>query len=227
MNNFLSLLTTAAVFGALFMTPTTAFAAENKTTNQTKKTAQTKTSNVKAAEKRVEVKSGDSLSLIAEQNETTAPRIYAANAEINDPNLIYPGQKLKIPSASEKLPDRPYPIVEVPIVESEPEYTSSQPEAAPAQTARPIAQAPVVSNGSVWDQLAHCESTSNWSINTGNGFYGGLQFTSQTWLGFGGGQYAPRADLATREQQIAIAERVLAVQGWGAWPACTSKLGLR
>ena len=78
-----------------------------------------------------------------------------------------------------------------------------------------------------WDGVAQCESGGNWAINTGNGFYGGLQFTQQTWAGFGGTQYAPRADLATREQQIAVAEKVQAAQGWGAWPACTSKLGLR
>ncbi|QNG17870.1 DUF348 domain-containing protein [Rhodococcus triatomae] len=87
--------------------------------------------------------------------------------------------------------------------------------------------APASSRGSTWDALAQCEATGNWSINTGNGFYGGLQFTQQTWAGFGGTQYAPRADLATREQQIAVAEKVQATQGWGAWPSCTSKLGLR
>ncbi|ADK28473.1 resuscitation-promoting factor [Corynebacterium pseudotuberculosis] len=89
------------------------------------------------------------------------------------------------------------------------------------------ASAPAVADGSVWDQLAQCESTGNWAINTGNGFSGGLQFTDSTWAGFGGTAYAPRAHLATREQQIAIAQKVQASQGWGAWPACTSKLGLR
>ncbi|CAB0791890.1 hypothetical protein FRC0206_00875 [Corynebacterium diphtheriae] len=89
------------------------------------------------------------------------------------------------------------------------------------------ASAAAVASGSVWDQLAHCESGGNWSINTGNGFTGGLQFVDSTWLGLGGGVYAPQAYLATREQQIAIAEKVLAAQGWGAWPACTAKLGLR
>lgn len=87
--------------------------------------------------------------------------------------------------------------------------------------------APSVAGGSVWDMLAQCESTGNWAINTGNGFFGGLQFTPSTWLGFGGGEYAPSAHLATREQQIAIAQKVQAVQGWGAWPACTAKLGIR
>ena len=89
------------------------------------------------------------------------------------------------------------------------------------------AAAPAVANGSVWDSLAQCESTGNWAINTGNGFSGGLQFTPSTWAGFGGTAYAPEAWQATREQQIAVAEKVQAAQGWGAWPACTSKLGLR
>ncbi|WP_342319260.1 resuscitation-promoting factor Rpf1 domain-containing protein [Corynebacterium mayonis] len=78
-----------------------------------------------------------------------------------------------------------------------------------------------------WDRLAQCEAGGNWSINTGNGYYGGLQFSRSTWLAYGGGQYAPTADKATREQQIAIAERTLAGQGWGAWPSCSARLGLR
>ncbi|HET8994129.1 MAG TPA: transglycosylase family protein [Rhodococcus sp. (in: high G+C Gram-positive bacteria)] len=86
---------------------------------------------------------------------------------------------------------------------------------------------PASGRASTWDALAQCEATGNWAINTGNGFYGGLQFTQQTWAGFGGTEYAPRADMATREQQIAVAEKVQAAQGWGAWPSCTSKLGLR
>ena len=76
-----------------------------------------------------------------------------------------------------------------------------------------------------WDRLAQCESSGNWSINTGNGYYGGVQFYQPTWVGYGGQQYAARADLATREEQLAIAEKVLGSQGWGAWPACTRKLG--
>lgn len=89
------------------------------------------------------------------------------------------------------------------------------------------AAAPAVANGSVWDSIAQCESTGNWSINTGNGFSGGLQFAPSTWAGFGGTEYAPQAWQATREQQIAVAQKVQAAQGWGAWPACTAKLGLR
>ena len=78
-----------------------------------------------------------------------------------------------------------------------------------------------------WDEVAACESGGDWSINTGNGYYGGIQFNSRTWKAYGGDKYAPRADLATSEQQIDIAKKVQANQGWGAWPACTSKLGIR
>ncbi|OFK69165.1 MULTISPECIES: resuscitation-promoting factor Rpf1 domain-containing protein [unclassified Corynebacterium] len=77
-----------------------------------------------------------------------------------------------------------------------------------------------------WDRLAQCESGGNWAINTGNGYHGGLQFNAQTWQAYGGGEFAPTANLATREQQIAVAERTLAQQGWGAWPACSASLGL-
>lgn len=92
----------------------------------------------------------------------------------------------------------------------------------------PQPSAGVFSSGStVWDQLAKCEAGGNWAINTGNGFYGGLQFTTSTWLGYGGGVYAPNAHQATREQQIEIAIKTQASQGWGAWPACTKKMGLR
>jgi len=80
--------------------------------------------------------------------------------------------------------------------------------------------------GSVWDRVAACESGGNWSINTGNGYYGGLQFSGSTWRGFGGGQYASRADLATKSQQIAVAQRVLKSQGPGAWPVCSVRAGL-
>ncbi|MEU0159580.1 transglycosylase family protein [Streptomyces sp. NPDC006261] len=80
--------------------------------------------------------------------------------------------------------------------------------------------------GEVWEKVAACESSGNWAVNTGNGYYGGLQFSGPTWAAFGGTQYAPRADLATRDQQIAIAERVLEGQGPGAWPACSVKAGL-
>ncbi len=93
--------------------------------------------------------------------------------------------------------------------------------------AKPGTEVPPVQNGATWDALAQCEATGNWAINTGNGFYGGVQFDQNTWERQGGLKYAPRADLATREEQIAIASRTQQTQGWGAWPSCTSKLGLR
>ncbi|MCT9141365.1 LysM peptidoglycan-binding domain-containing protein [Streptomyces violarus] len=73
---------------------------------------------------------------------------------------------------------------------------------------------------SEWDAVAQCEAGGNWSINTGNGYYGGLQFSASTWSGYGGTKYAATADQATKEQQIEIGEKVLAGQGKGAWPVC-------
>src|SRR5829696_1566651 len=76
-----------------------------------------------------------------------------------------------------------------------------------------------------WDAIAQCESGGNWSINTGNGYYGGLQFSRSTWTANGGGKYAPTANLASRSEQIAVAERTLASQGIGAWPTCGKRAG--
>ena len=93
--------------------------------------------------------------------------------------------------------------------------------------------APVVTAGTAqaatdatWNRLAQCESSGDWHINTGNGYYGGVQFSDSTWDAYGGERYASTADQASREQQIAIAEKVLDAQGWGAWPACSDELGL-
>ena len=81
------------------------------------------------------------------------------------------------------------------------------------------------SAGVNWDAVARCESGGNWKINTGNGYYGGLQFSRATWNGYGGQKYAARADLASRSEQIAVAEKVLRGQGIGAWPVCGKKGG--
>ena len=78
----------------------------------------------------------------------------------------------------------------------------------------------------VWDRVAYCESTGNWSINTGNGYYGGLQFSARTWIGFGGGKYAAYAHQASKPEQIDTAQEVLKVQGPGAWPTCSVRAGL-
>ena len=78
----------------------------------------------------------------------------------------------------------------------------------------------------VWDRVAQCESGGNWKINTGNGYYGGLQFAAGTWRAYEGNTYASQAHLATKAEQIAIARRVLAGQGPGAWPVCSRRAGL-
>ncbi|MDD9381828.1 peptidoglycan DD-metalloendopeptidase family protein [Streptomyces sp. ZAF1911] len=90
-----------------------------------------------------------------------------------------------------------------------------------------VAQPASAASVGTWDKVAQCESTNDWSINTGNGYYGGLQFSSSTWAEFGGRQYAPQANQATKAQQIAIAEKVLATQGPGAWPSCGKLAGLQ
>ncbi|MET0190710.1 MAG: resuscitation-promoting factor [Pseudonocardia sediminis] len=87
--------------------------------------------------------------------------------------------------------------------------------------------APAVSGGAVWDKLSKCEAGGDWSTNSGNGYYGGLQFDTQTWNAYGGDEFAPRPDQASREEQIAVANKVKDDRGgYSAWPACSSKLGL-
>ena len=87
--------------------------------------------------------------------------------------------------------------------------------------------APSAQKDATWDKLAECESTGNWQADTGNGFKGGLQFTPSTWKRFGGTEFAPTPDQASREEQIAVAKKVHGEQGWKAWPACTKKFGWR
>jgi len=107
------------------------------------------------------------------------------------------------------------------IVEAAPVVTE------PPQTTTTTTIQPVISEDSRWDQLAQCESGGNWSINTGNGFTGGVQFLQSTWLAMGGAEFAPDAYLASKAEQIIVAERLVKVSGWGAWPGCTSKFGWR
>jgi resuscitation-promoting factor RpfA len=95
--------------------------------------------------------------------------------------------------------------------------TQPEPAAVPARS----------TDQSVWDKLAYCESGGNWAINLGSGYYGGLQMLGATWRAYGGTEFAPTADQATREQQIVVAGRILDDVGWGAWPACSRQLGLR
>jgi LysM repeat protein len=160
----------------------------------------------------VVVNPGDTLDGIATAHQTTYVRVFDANTSIQDPDLIYPGDSLRIPAPDEQLADRQIPadyVAANPLPVSTPSYTYSAPKAAPVS----------YSSGTSWDAIAACESGGNWAINTGNGYYGGLQFTQATWAGAGGLAYAPRADLATPAQQIAIASKL----SIGNWPVCGAR----
>ena len=170
------------------------------------------------------VRPGDTLSQIAARAYGRAadwPAVWWANRRpVPDPDKITAGQRLALPSSHQVPPwlaraalaataaARPAPAA--------PAGATAAP-AAPAQAASP---APASSGGTNWSAIAACESGGNWAASTGNGFYGGLQFTEQTWLANGGGRYASSANLATPAQQIAVAQNVLASQGIGAWPVC-------
>lgn len=161
------------------------------------------------------VVAGDTLSSIANQYKTTYVRIFDANESIKNPDVIDVDQKVRIPSEDEKLPQRQSAAAPVT------QQVTATPVYQQRSASQPKAQA--VASGNVWDQLAQCESGGNWSINTGNGYYGGLQFTQGTWAA-NGGSGSPQN--ANRDQQIAVAKNVQASQGWGAWPACSASLGL-
>lgn len=189
--------------------------------------AQTQNDQTKPA--KVEVQPGDSLTKIAANHETTYVRLFNANESIKDPDLIYPGDEVRIPKPDEQLPERPLPVeTPAPVPAAKQTVKQSQPATNKVQAAKPrpavSAPAPAVASGGVWDRLAQCEAGGNWSINTGNGYYGGLQFTLSSWRAVGGSGYPHQA---SKSEQIARGEKLLAIQGWGAWPACTKKLGLR
>jgi hypothetical protein len=173
----------------------------------------------------VTVQRGDFLDKLAQENGTTFLRLFYANVEIKDPDLIYEGQKLRVPDASENLTPRPLPEdVAVPVQYVTPAARSEAPQAAvPAPAPQRAATTSPSVGGGIWDQLAMCESGGNWSINTGNGYYGGLQFTLSSWQAVGGSGYP---HLASKSEQINRAQQLQARQGWGAWPACSAKLGL-
>lgn len=171
----------------------------------------------------VTVNPGDTLTAIGNTHQSTYVRIYDANQQINDPDLIYPGQSLRIPDPSEQLTDRPLPS-------NAPAEAVAQAAAGAATPARVTEQAQPEAaanydpgDGSVWDRIAVCESGGNWSINTGNGFYGGLQFTLSSWQAVGGTGLPSNA---SREEQIMRAQTLQARQGWGAWPVCSVKAGV-
>ncbi|WP_460432908.1 transglycosylase family protein [Arthrobacter tumbae] len=138
-------------------------------------------------------------------------------------------QIVAIGTREEEPESEPEPKEDKAEVEEEaPEVEAAAEAAAPVEIETP-AHAPeaVVSGGAAWDALAECESGGNWSINTGNGYYGGLQFSQSSWIGAGGGKYAPLPHQASRAEQIATAEVLKQNGGWGHWPSCSAKLGLR
>lgn len=176
------------------------------------------------AAKMVTIQPGDNLSAIATTHNSSAQRLFDANTSIENPDLIYPGDQIRIPAKDEQLTARPMPAQSV--VDVTPAVAAPAPSATQSSYQRPQPQvaAPMVSSGSVWDQLAQCESGGNWSINTGNGYYGGIQFSLSSWQAVGGSGLPSNA---SREEQIMRGEALRAIQGWGAWPACSAKLGLR
>ena len=169
------------------------------------------------------VQQGDTLSTIAAHEYGRAadwPAVWWANRhQVANPNMITAGQRLRLP-ASGHVPAWMARAARAAVSTVSPAQPASVAQADPPAAAPVSATSPASSGGVNWSAIAACESGGNWSANTGNGFYGGLQFTEQTWLGYGGGQYAPSAYLATESQQITVAERVLAGQGIGAWPVC-------
>jgi LysM repeat protein len=166
----------------------------------------------------VKVETGDSLSKIAAAHNTTYKRLFDANETIANPDSINPGDKIRIPFEDEVLEPRALPAPK-PAPAPQPIVKRS----APAPTRAITSNAPAVSSGSVWDRLAACESGGNWAINTGNGYYGGLQFMLSTWQAVGGQGY-PHQN--SRAEQIYRAEILQARSGWGQWPQCAAKLGL-
>jgi LysM repeat protein len=169
------------------------------------------------------VKSGDSLSAIAARAYGSGadwPAVWWANRrQVPDPDAIAAGHRLKLP-ASGHVPA--WMARDALAAASAPAQAASvsSPQPDPLAAEQASAPVPAASGGADWSAIAACESGGNWSTDTGNGFYGGLQFTEQTWLAYGGGQYASSANLASESQQIAVAQRVEAGQGIGAWPVC-------
>lgn len=181
------------------------------------------------------VQPGESLSEIVGEDWNYVCVLNVASGSISsrDCNVVRPGEQLRTDVTQEERdamdrwfaafppPPTPEPEPEPVAAVSSPSPAPASPPPAPAPVAAP---APVSSGNSVWDALAQCESGGNWAINTGNGYYGGLQFSLSSWAAAGGSGMPHHA---SRAEQIRVAENLLAMQGWGAWPACSSRLGLR
>jgi len=168
------------------------------------------------------VKAGDTLTAIAAREYGHAadwPALWWANRRrVSNPNMISVGERLQVPSSHQVSASMAHAALAA--IPAPPAPSAAPAPVDPSAGTVPVATAPAPSGGVNWDAIAQCESGGDWGINTGNGFYGGLQFTEGTWLANGGGQYASSANLATAAQQIAVANNVLASQGIGAWPVC-------
>jgi LysM repeat protein len=171
------------------------------------------------------VRPGDTLSAIAARAYGSAadwPVVWWANRrQVANPDVIAVGQRLHLP-ASGHVPRwmARSALAAIPDPAHAPAAPAGAAPAVPAASTPASSPVPASAGGVNWSAIAACESGGNWATSTGNGFYGGLQFTEQTWLAYGGGQYASSANLASASQQIAVAQRVLAGQGIGAWPVC-------
>jgi Transglycosylase-like domain/LysM domain len=167
------------------------------------------------------------LSAIAARADGSAadwPAIWRANRrQVPDPDMITTGQQPALPRSHQVPPWLARAALAAAAARPAPAAPAGTAPAAPAASAQASSPAPASSGGVNWSAIAACESGGNWAASTGNGFYGGLQFTEQTWLANGGGRYASSANLATAAQQIAVAQNVLASQGIGAWPVCGTR----
>jgi LysM repeat protein len=174
------------------------------------------------------VRPGDTLSAIAARAYGSAagwPAIWWANRrQVPDPDMITTGQRLALPRSHQVPPWLARAaLAAAAAARPAPAAPAGAAQASPAASAPTSSPPPASSGGVNWSAIAACESGGNWAADTGNGFYGGLQFTEQTWLANGGGRYASSANLATPAQQIAVAQNVLASQGIGAWPVCGAR----
>jgi hypothetical protein len=173
------------------------------------------------------VRPGDTLSAVAARAYGSAadwPAIWWANRrQVPDPDLITTGRRLALPRSHQVPPWLARAALAAAAAAPPAPAPAGAAPAAPAAPAQASSPAPASAGGVNWSAIAACESGGNWAASTGNGFYGGLQFTEQTWLANGGGRYASSANLATPAQQIAVAQNVLASQGIGAWPVCGAR----
>ena len=174
------------------------------------------------------VKPGDTLSTIANKaygSKADWPALWWTNHhKVGNPDAIVVGQRLRLSTWHPRKAwvERAAMAASTPPAPPAPAASAQSPSSLPATSSAPSYSGGSSSGGVNWDAIAACESGGNWGTSTGNGFSGGLQFSQGTWDAYGGGQYSSTAAGASRSEQIAVAQRVLAGQGIGAWPVCGS-----